>query len=61
MGAKLVDFYKQAAAEFGVTGRVKLAMLTKVPSDKAQDAVDSAESIKLFQQSIEEIRRQLSK
>ncbi len=58
MGVQLVDFYKQATSEFGVTGRVKLAMLTKVSSEKAQSEPDSAEAIKLFQKSLDQLRNQ---
>lgn len=58
MGVQLADFYKQAASEFGVTGRVKLAMLTKVSSEKAQNEPDSDEVVKLFQRSLDQLRRQ---
>ena len=61
MGVQLANFYKQVSDEFGVPGRVKLAILTKVSSDKAETQADSAESVKLFQHSMDEIRRQMSK
>ena len=40
MAAKLNEFYKQAAQEFGLAGRIKLAMLTKISSEKAEAAED---------------------
>ena len=45
MAAKLNEFYKQAAKEFGLPGRIKLAMLTKISSEKAEAAPDSPENI----------------
>ena len=56
MAAKLNDFYKQAAKEFGLTGRIKLAMLTKIPSEKAEAAPDSPENIRLFEQAMAQLR-----
>jgi len=56
MAAKLNEFYKQAAQEFGLAGRIKLAMLTKISSEKAEAAPDSPENIKIFQQAIAQLR-----
>ena len=57
MGVQLAEIYKQATLEYGVRGRVKLAMLTKMSSEKAQGEPDSAESVKLFQQALDQIRQ----
>ena len=56
MAAKLTDFYKQAAQEFGLAGRIKLAMLTKISSEKAGSEPDSPENIKLFEQALLQLK-----
>ena len=56
MAAKLTEFYKKAAQEFGLTGRVKLAMLTKIPSEKAEAVPDSPENIRIFEQAMAQLR-----
>jgi hypothetical protein len=57
MAAKLNEFYKQAAQEFGLAGRIKLAMLTKISSEKAENVEDSPENIRVFEQALEKLRR----
>ena len=56
MAAKLSEFYKKAAQEFGLPGRVKLAMLTKIASEKAEAAPDSPENIRIFEQAMAQLR-----
>lgn len=56
MAAKLNEFYKQAAQEFGLAGRIKLAMLTKISSEKAETAEDSPENIRVFEQALKQLR-----
>ena len=56
MAAKLSEFYKQAAQEFGLAGRIKLAMLTKISSEKAEAAEDSADNIRVFEQELKQLR-----
>ncbi len=56
MAAKLTEFYEQASKEFGVMGRMKLAMLTKISSEKAVAEMDSPENIKLFQQAMLQLK-----
>ena len=56
MAAKLNEFYKQAAQEFGLAGRIKLAMLTKISSEKAEAAEDSPENIRIFEQALQQLR-----
>ena len=58
MGARLIDFFDQVSKEYGATGRMKLAMLTKISSIKAQDEPDSAENIQKFAQALEQLRRE---
>jgi len=57
MGARLVGFYEQAAKELGVPGRMKLAMLTGIPSLAAETQPDSAENIKKFEQALSQLRQ----
>ena len=56
MAAKLNEFYKQAAQEFGLPGRIKLAMLTKISSEKAEAAEDSPENLRIFEQALAQLR-----
>lgn len=56
MAAKLTEFYAQAAKQYGVMGRMKLAMLTKISSEKAGTEADSPENIKLFEQAMLQLK-----
>ena len=56
MAAKLTAFYAQATQQYGVMGRMKLAMLTKIPSEKAGAEADSPENIKLFEQAMGQLK-----
>lgn len=56
MAAKLTEFYAQAAKQYGVMGRMKLAMLTKISSEKAGAELDSPENIKLFEQAMLQLK-----
>jgi hypothetical protein len=49
MASKLTDYYAQASSRFGMTGRMKLAMLTKVPSEKAASEPDSPANLQVFE------------
>lgn len=57
MAAKLTEFYEQASKEFGISGRMKLAMLTKISSEKAGTEADSPENIKLFEQAMRQLKQ----
>jgi hypothetical protein len=56
MGMKLVRFYERVGQELGFEGRMKLAMLTKIPSTQAQAADDSPNNLALFEQSLAQLR-----
>ncbi len=56
MAAKLTDFYAKASSEFGVMGRMKLAMLTKIPSERAGTEADTPANIQLFEQAFRQMR-----
>ena len=57
MAAKLTAFYAQASKDFGISGRMKLAMLTKISSEKAGIEADSPENIKLFEQAMRQLKQ----
>jgi hypothetical protein len=57
MAAKLTEFYAQASKEFGMSGRMKLAMLTKISSEKAGIAEDTPDNIKLFEQAMLQLKQ----
>ena len=52
MGAQLVACFEQAEKQLGVQGRVKLAILTGIPSAVAGTQPDSPENIKKFEQAL---------
>jgi hypothetical protein len=56
MGARLNAYYAQASKEFGVVGRMKLAMLTKITSEKAATEADTPDNIRLFERALIELR-----
>jgi len=56
VATRLNEFYQQAAQEFGLAGRIKLAMLTKISSEKAQAAEDSPENIRIFEKAMQQLR-----
>ena len=56
MAAKLTEFYAIATKEFGVMGRMKLAMLTKISSEKAGTEADSPANIEAFEQAMKQLR-----
>ena len=57
MAAKLTNYYAMASNEFGIAGRMKLAMLTKVPSEKAASEPDTPENIRIFEDALAQLRR----
>jgi hypothetical protein len=57
MAAKLINYYTLASNEFGIAGRMKLAMLTKVPSEKAATEPDTPDNIRIFEDALTQLRR----
>ena len=57
MAAKLNAFYAEATKQYGVMGRMKLAMLTKISSEKAGTEADTPENIKLFEQAMLQLKQ----
>jgi hypothetical protein len=58
MGAKLLELYEQAKQLGGLKAQMRMAMLTKVPSAKASELPDSQENIKVFEEAINEIKKE---
>ena len=57
MGAQLSNYYSQAYVEFGIMGRMKLAMLTKISSEKAQSEPDTPQTAKVFEDALNQLRQ----
>ena len=55
MGKQLAAFYDKANEKGGISARVKIAMITKMAVAKAEEAADSPENIKLFEQALAQI------
>ena len=55
MAEKLLKLYKFAQDEGGAMAKVRLAMATKIPSNKAATDPDSKENIELLRKAIKEI------
>ncbi len=61
MATQLSKFYDEARALSGAQGVVKLAILTKMSSQAAATAPDSAENLQLFTDAIQKLKQQLGK
>ena len=57
MGMKLTAFFEQANKDFGIQGRMKLAMLTKIPSSQAETLPDSPDNLKKFDDALKQIKQ----
>jgi hypothetical protein len=57
MGQELVKFYDEAG-KLGMKARLRLAMKTGVPSEKAKSTPDSPDMVKKFKTVMEEIKRE---
>ncbi|MFQ6028823.1 MAG: hypothetical protein ACE5Q6_15170, partial [Dehalococcoidia bacterium] len=52
MGTKLAAYFDQAGQLGGLEAKVKLAMMTKLSRGVANDAPDSSENIKMFEEAM---------
>ncbi len=59
MGMVLVHRYEEIGREMGSLGRMKLAMLTKLSSTRAAEVEDSASNIKLVEDAIAQLRKEM--
>jgi hypothetical protein len=57
MGARLLDYYEKVTKEYGVKGRMKLALLTSVTSMTAANEADSPAIIKKFEEAMAQIKK----
>ena len=57
MGARLVEFYAEAAKQAGLEGKIKLAMITRISSANAAAEPDSPANIELFRKALEEVKK----
>lgn len=55
MGNILAGYFAIAKAKGGIVAQVKLAMITKMSLEKAKQAPDSQENIKLFEEAMKNI------
>lgn len=55
MAEKLLNFFDIAHQKGGISAKVKLAMMTKISSEKAANLPDSAENIALFENAISQL------
>ena len=60
MASKLVQYYDEVAKLGGLKGKMRLAVLTKLPSSKAANEPDSPENIQNFEKAMQEIRKEFS-
>lgn len=55
MGQKLAKFYELAMADSGLPARMRLAVMTNIPSPKAMTEPDSPENIMKFKAAFKQI------
>ncbi|MET1254734.1 hypothetical protein [Aliikangiella maris] len=58
MGQKLVSFYNQAESIGGLKARMRLAMISGIPSNKAESEPDSPDNISKLQNALAEIQKE---
>jgi hypothetical protein len=55
MGAILTKYYEAVAKEGGTVAKMRLAMLTNIPSARAESEPDSPDNIAKFQKAAKEV------
>jgi hypothetical protein len=60
MANKLLMYYDEAAKLGGIKAKMRLAVLTNIPSAKAEIEPDSPENIKKFEQAMQEIKKEFT-
>jgi hypothetical protein len=58
MAAKLASYYDQAGNLGGLPAKMKLALLTRMPSSKAAEAPDSQDNIALFETALRQVKQE---
>ena len=57
MGARLLGYYEKVTKEYGIKGRMKLALLTSITSMTAENEDDSPGNIKKFEEAMAQIKK----
>ena len=60
MGDRLLKYYEEASALGGLKAKMRLAVLTNIPSTKAGGEQDSPENIARFDKAMQEIKKEFS-
>ncbi|WP_444994631.1 hypothetical protein [Aliikangiella sp. IMCC44359] len=60
MGLKLSSFYDQAESIGGLKARMRLAMISGIPSSKAESEPDSPDNISKLQKALDEIQKEFN-
>ncbi|MCG8699660.1 MAG: hypothetical protein MI922_16515 [Bacteroidales bacterium] len=60
MAQKLIEFYNEADRVGGIKAKMRLAIISKLPSVKAETEPDSPENIAKFEKAMEEIKKEFS-
>lgn len=55
MADRLMRYYQYISEQAGLNGKVQLAQMTKIPSNRAAMEADSPDAIQKFQAAIKEI------
>lgn len=58
MGVKLVELYEKANKMGGLKAKMRLAILTKVPSTSAPTVPDTPETLASFERAIKELEKE---
>lgn len=61
MGDRLASFYEQAESVGGLDAKIRLALLTRIPSTRALVEPDSPQNLTKFETALTEIRREAEK
>jgi hypothetical protein len=61
MGKRLIDMYDEAKKMGGLMAQIRLAVLTKMPANKAAESPDSPENITVFVESMKIVKKEFTK
>lgn len=57
MGTKLTEYYLRASQVGGLKAKMRMAVMTLIPSDKAAELDDSPELLERFENALNEIMK----
>ena len=60
MGDKLVEFYVKAEQMGGFKAKMRLAVITKIPSNKAQSEPDTPENVAKFNDAMTKLKQEFN-